>query len=115
MYIIINIHLVGGFNPSEKYLSNGITLPNMWKNRIHVPNHQPDIINIHIIYNHIYIIIYTHSIPETIPVFLLVKAMKAKTGKGMLTLARREASSFRAFTIPASNHASLPHGGWAWG
>ena len=33
-------NLVGGFNPSEKYLSNGIIVHNIWKNKIHVPNHQ---------------------------------------------------------------------------
>jgi len=32
--------LVGGFNPSEKYESQ---LGNMWKNKIHVPDHQPNI------------------------------------------------------------------------
>ena len=39
--------------------SVGIILPNIWKNEIHVPNHQPDII----IYNsqYIYIYIYTPS------------------------------------------------------
>jgi len=38
-------YLVGGFNPSEKYWSVGIILPiygKNWKNKIHVPNHQPD-------------------------------------------------------------------------
>jgi hypothetical protein len=29
----LNIKLVGGFNPSEKYLSVGITIPNLWKNK----------------------------------------------------------------------------------
>ena len=24
--------LVGGFNPSEKYLSSGIIIPNIWRN-----------------------------------------------------------------------------------
>ena len=33
--------LVGGFNPSEKYESVGMIIPNIWKNRTHVPNHQP--------------------------------------------------------------------------
>ena len=33
---------VGGFNQSEKYQSVGIILPNIWKNKIHVPNHQPE-------------------------------------------------------------------------
>jgi len=32
--------LVGGFNPSEK--SVGIIIPNIWKNKINFPNHQPD-------------------------------------------------------------------------
>ena len=31
--------LVGGFNPSEKYWSNGNIIPNIWKKN--VPNHQP--------------------------------------------------------------------------
>jgi len=40
--------LLGGFNPSEKYKSVGIIIPNIWKitklngESIHVPNHQPD-------------------------------------------------------------------------
>ena len=33
--------LVGGFNPSEKYKSVGMIIPNICKNKIHVPNHQP--------------------------------------------------------------------------
>ena len=36
--------LVGDFNPSEKVLvkwSKGSIIPNIWKNKIHVPNHQP--------------------------------------------------------------------------
>ena len=41
MYIYIHIYniyiLVGGFNPSEKYQSVGIIIPNLWKNKIHVP------------------------------------------------------------------------------
>ena len=32
--------LVGGFNPSEKYESVGMILPNILQNEIHVPNHQ---------------------------------------------------------------------------
>ena len=28
--------------PSEKYYSVGVTISNIWKNKIHVPNHQPD-------------------------------------------------------------------------
>ena len=35
--------LVGGFTPSEKYWSIGmIKMPNIRKNIIHVPNHQPE-------------------------------------------------------------------------
>ena len=40
--------LVGGFNPSEKYESNGMIIPSIWKNKIHVPNHQPVCIYIYI-------------------------------------------------------------------
>jgi len=43
-------YLVGGFNPSEKYLfvswndySQYTIYIYIWKNKIHVPNHQPDI------------------------------------------------------------------------
>ena len=36
----ITVFLVGGLNPSEKYLSIGITIPNIWENRFDVPNHQ---------------------------------------------------------------------------
>ena len=32
--------LVGGFNPSEKYSSSWSIIPNIWKNKNHVPNHQ---------------------------------------------------------------------------
>ena len=47
-YIIIyHLHtwiyyLVGGLNPSAKWWSSsvGIILPHIWKNKIHVPNHQ---------------------------------------------------------------------------
>jgi len=28
-------------HPSEKYESVGIVIPDRWKNKIHVPNHQP--------------------------------------------------------------------------
>jgi len=46
VYIYISyIILVGGFNPSEKYLSVGIIIPKIWKNRIHAPNHQPDTVS----------------------------------------------------------------------
>ena len=31
---------VGGFNPSQKYESTGMSIPNIWKNK-NVPNHQP--------------------------------------------------------------------------
>jgi hypothetical protein len=38
--------LVVGFNPSEKYefVSWDYEIPNVWKNKVHVPNHQPDIL-----------------------------------------------------------------------
>jgi len=29
----IFLYLVGGFNPSEKYWSVGIIIPNIWKNK----------------------------------------------------------------------------------
>ena len=37
-------YLVGGFNPSEQYefVSWDDEIPNIWKNKIHVPNHLPD-------------------------------------------------------------------------
>ena len=38
---ILETNLVGGFNPSEKYESIGMIIPNIWENKIHVPNHQP--------------------------------------------------------------------------
>jgi hypothetical protein len=41
----INI-LIGGFNPSEKYESVGIIIPNIWTNKRHVPKHQPEYIYI---------------------------------------------------------------------
>jgi len=34
--------LVGGLNPSEKYESVGMIIPNLCKNNPNVPNHQPD-------------------------------------------------------------------------
>ena len=46
LYIYISLY-IGGFHPSEKYSSVGVTIPNIWKNK-NVPNHQPDINNIHI-------------------------------------------------------------------
>ena len=33
--------LVGGLNPSEKYQSIGMIIPNIWENKNDVPNHQP--------------------------------------------------------------------------
>ena len=36
-----HLSLVGGLNPSEKYQSIGMIIPNIWENKIHVPNHQP--------------------------------------------------------------------------
>ena len=40
---LYNIILVGGLNPLKNMSSSvGVTLPNIWKNTIHVPNHQPD-------------------------------------------------------------------------
>ena len=33
--------LVGGLKASEKYESVGMIIPNIWENKIHVPNHQP--------------------------------------------------------------------------
>ena len=38
----VHLYLVGGFNLSQKYESVGIIIPNIWKNKSHVPNHQPD-------------------------------------------------------------------------
>ena len=41
-----NLHkqlLVGGLNPSEKYLSIGMIIPNIWENNKWQPNHQPAI------------------------------------------------------------------------
>ena len=40
--------LVGGFNPSEKYWSIGMIIPNMWKNK-NVPNHQPVFFSVNIV------------------------------------------------------------------
>jgi hypothetical protein len=37
--ITISLYLVAGFNPSEKYWSNGMIIPKIWKKN--VPNHQP--------------------------------------------------------------------------
>ena len=44
IYITIK-YLVHGFNPSEKYQSVEMIIPNMWENKIHVPNRQTDIIH----------------------------------------------------------------------
>ena len=55
IYILIYIYiyiLAGGFNPSEKYWSVGMILPNMWKNK-QVANQQS-------VYTYIYIYIYTY-------------------------------------------------------
>ena len=40
----VDQHLVGGFNPSEKYevVKWDDDIPKIWKNKSHVPNHQPD-------------------------------------------------------------------------
>ena len=40
---ISQLYLVGGFNPSEKYefVNWDDEIPNIWENKIHVPNHQP--------------------------------------------------------------------------
>ena len=35
------ILLVGGLNPSEKYESIGMIIPNIWENKKWPPNHQP--------------------------------------------------------------------------
>ena len=45
---VLTILLVGGLNPSEKYYIVGITSPNIWKNKSHVPNHQPLILVDHV-------------------------------------------------------------------
>ena len=36
--------MVGGFKPSEKYefVNWDDEIPNIWKSKIHIPNHQPD-------------------------------------------------------------------------
>ena len=37
------IYLVGGLNPFWKiWKSIGMIIPNIWENKIDVPNHQPD-------------------------------------------------------------------------
>ena len=37
----IDVNLVGGLNPSEKYSSVGMIIPNIWENKEWQPNHQP--------------------------------------------------------------------------
>jgi hypothetical protein len=75
----INI-LIGGFNPSEKYESVGIIIPNIWTNKRHVPKHQPEYIYILskyrknksmilISYIYIYIIIYHISYLNIIQIY----------------------------------------------
>jgi hypothetical protein len=51
------LYIYGGFKPSEKYESQlgWLHIPNIWRNKIHVPNHQPDIIIIYIYICNIYI------------------------------------------------------------
>ena len=35
-------YLVGGLNPSEKYITSiGMIIPNIWENKTWQPNHQP--------------------------------------------------------------------------
>jgi hypothetical protein len=54
-------YLVGGFNPSEKYefVSWDDDIPNIWKNKYDVPNHQPDLyIYMYTSYAHIYVYIH---------------------------------------------------------
>jgi hypothetical protein len=44
MEIVENLHLLGGFNQSEKYVRQLFNLyPTEWKNHPNVPNHQPEI------------------------------------------------------------------------
>ena len=40
----IRFHVVGGFNPFEKYelVKRNDDIPNVLENKRHVPNHQPD-------------------------------------------------------------------------
>ena len=46
---MVNNNLVGGFNLSEKiWKSVGMIIPNIWKNKSHVPNHQPVVIVINV-------------------------------------------------------------------
>ena len=68
IYIYI---LVGGFNPSEKYESIGIIIPNIYiyiymENKSHVPNHQP----VDIIYTFIWSC-RTRGIPSVSWIFIL--------------------------------------------
>jgi len=62
---VLQFHLAdvqnGGFNPSEKYefVSWDDDIPNIWKNKYDVPNHQPDLfIYIYTSYAHIYVYIH---------------------------------------------------------
>ena len=41
--LIYYVNLVGGFKPSEKYESQLVVIPNIWKIKKNVPNHQPEI------------------------------------------------------------------------
>ena len=44
-WILIGIsYLVGGLNPSEKYESIGMIIPNIWENKQWQPNHQPGMV-----------------------------------------------------------------------
>ena len=49
LILILDVNLVGGLNPSEKYESLGMIIPNIWKNQIHVPNHQPEMMALFLI------------------------------------------------------------------
>ena len=42
-FMMVNNNLVGGWPTPEKYefVSWDYELPNLWNNKIHVPNHQP--------------------------------------------------------------------------
>ena len=37
-----SIDMVGGFNLKNMSSSIGMSIPNIWKSKSHVPNHQPD-------------------------------------------------------------------------
>ena len=51
-----NSVLVGGFNPSEKYESAGVTIPNTWKNKTYACSKPPTRVN-----NIVYIFAHTHT------------------------------------------------------